>query len=205
MLRFWKKQPIEPVVFHCAECKIPLSMPVQRLARHVPHCHTFQKERLTQNAIVQPNFFFEDENGHFYLNNQDKRHLEFKDGIKKGCCGVPANPNDLNLQCQLGHNIGAECSECYMMQFVLLHQDRVETHFEDENGLYALLNHDFLLHAPNHIAQRKEILRTLHRQPNLAFEHLTDWMYNVQYTGNIPKDIIELLHTANERLKKDRR
>jgi hypothetical protein len=202
MLRFWKKPSNEPVIFHCKECKIPVTIPLQRFNRHAPHCHIFQKERLTQNAIIQPNYYFENEDGNYFLNNQDKQFTQFKEGIKKGCCGVPATPNDLNLQCILGHTIGTECSECYMMQFVLLDENHVSSQIKDETGIYALLNHDFLLYSPNHLKYRSKILLDLQYQPKIAFEQLTHWIYDAQHDGSIPKDIIELLHTSNDELKK---
>ena len=65
--------------------------------------------------------------GQFVLNLRDLIHTSHHPDPQRsqGCCGRDGSEG-MNIVCSNGHEIGTECSDCWMPHYAHIPQDRVE-------------------------------------------------------------------------------
>lgn len=114
-------------VFKCKECGVLLSKPL--VGPISPSKMSFVDETdhvsIGHFGLVDEDFRieFKDE---YIINLQDKINVKFtKDLSKKnGCCGMDGM-DGMNTLCINGHEIGTECSDCWMSHGLVFHREKV--------------------------------------------------------------------------------
>lgn len=117
-----------PVIFRCAICQLPLTGPLRLLADAVWLGEGDSK------PLVPAGFFWKSDGnawngtaGHYCVNLADLRNVKpHPDNRRRnGCCGMDGC-DGMNTVCGNGHEVGTECSDCWMPHFFHLAPTAVE-------------------------------------------------------------------------------
>jgi len=115
-------QEATQLVFHCAQCQLPVTQPVRAL----PEDFRLNTAR-GEDSIAQGYYTLGDweqdpaVKDHFILNLSDLVNTQLHRDPKRlnGCCGLDGL-DGINTVCSNGHEIGTECSDCWMAHYVHL-------------------------------------------------------------------------------------
>jgi uncharacterized protein (TIGR02996 family) len=117
-----------PSIFRCVACGLPLTGPVWPLGDVV------WLSQADQTTLVPAGFFWVSEGevwngtaGHPCVHLGDLRNIEPHPDSRRriGCCGVDGCEG-VNTVCANGHEVGTECSDCWMPHFLHLEPKAVE-------------------------------------------------------------------------------
>ena len=112
------------IVFSCATCGLPLTRSLRELldlsllayadkADHVP---------VGFYTIADADFRTQFE-GEVVINLKDSVNTKHTDDLRRlnGCCGLDGD-DGMNTLCVNGHEVGTECSDCWMPHGLVLHK-----------------------------------------------------------------------------------
>jgi uncharacterized protein (TIGR02996 family) len=117
-----------PRVFRCAACRLPLTAPLWPLADDL------WLSGSDGTALVPAGYYWPSDGtvwggteGHYCVNLSDLRNVRPhpEPGRRNGCCGVDGC-DGVNTVCGNGHEVGTECSDCWMPHFLHLAPASVE-------------------------------------------------------------------------------
>jgi uncharacterized protein (TIGR02996 family) len=117
-----------PQVFRCAACRLPLTRPLRLLADPV------WLSGSDGTPLVPAGYYWPSDGtvwggteGHCCVNLSDLQNVQPhpQPGRRNGCCGVDGL-DGINTVCRNGHEVGTECSDCWMPHFLHLPPGAVE-------------------------------------------------------------------------------
>ncbi len=124
------------IIFKCKKCEVKISNPL--VGPIGPSKMNYEDEKphveIGYYGIVDENFRIEFKN-EFIINLEDKINVKYTNDPKKtnGCCGYDGT-DGMNTLCINGHEIGTECSDCWMPHGLVLNRERVvKTSFQFRN------------------------------------------------------------------------
>jgi uncharacterized protein (TIGR02996 family) len=115
-------------VFRCAACRLQLTGPLWPLAGAV-----WLRGDDRSPLVPAGYYWFSDgtvgtgTEGHYCINLMDLRNVRPhpEPGRRNGCCGMDGC-DGVNTVCGNGHEVGTECSDCWMPHFLHLAPDAIE-------------------------------------------------------------------------------
>jgi uncharacterized protein (TIGR02996 family) len=110
-----------PVMFRCARCYLPITRVVSLLVDEARLVHSDGADLVPQGYCWRATKgYYLGIEGHFCINLKDlvntMPHPDM--GRRVGCCGPSGDA--VNTVCTNGHEVGSECSECYMPHYLHL-------------------------------------------------------------------------------------
>jgi uncharacterized protein (TIGR02996 family) len=118
-------------VFHCKTCKLPLSSPLWPLVDRSWLCEGDQQPLVPLGFCWLADGAWAGD-GHYCLNLADVRNTELHSDFRRrnGCCGMDGC-DGVNRVCSKGHEVGTECSDCWMPHY--LHLEPSQTVIVEES------------------------------------------------------------------------
>ncbi len=115
------------VLFKCKECGIQLSNPLVGPVEDKDKIYEDEQDHISFGHFgeVEEDFRIKLK-GEFIINLKDKINVKYSDDPKRknGCCGYDGC-DGMNTVCINGHEVGTECSDCWMPHGLVLHRDMV--------------------------------------------------------------------------------
>ena len=115
------------MIRRCARCKIQVSREIAPLPDASLISTEDGSDYLPTGFYTIGDEFFHSAQGHYILNMQDVINLrDHPDSSRfSGCCQLDGL-NGVNKVCENGHEIGTECSDCWMPHSIHMSPEAVE-------------------------------------------------------------------------------